>query len=379
MGALASVDVDKRDLIVSRNPATGEVLGEVREVGAAEIRDAVSRARGAQAAWGALPVQDRCTRVARFRDLVVARAEELCALIAAETGKTRAEALSMEVMVIADLATYFVKRAPRILAPEPISLHLLKNRGSYLHYAPRGVVGIISPWNFPFAIATGEMRDGADRRQRGGAQAVGGHAAHRAQDQGAVRRRGPADRAVPGGHRARRRRRGAHRQRHRLLHLHRLDRDRKEGRRRLRRAADPVRARARRQGAGDRLRRRRPRAHGARAGLGRVRQPGPGVRLGRARLRASGGARRAGAEDRSAEAATELRPGERHRLDDLGAPGRDRRGAHPVARSRTAPRCAPAASVAPAKGSPSRRRCSPTAARTWTSCRRRSSARSCRS
>jgi acyl-CoA reductase-like NAD-dependent aldehyde dehydrogenase len=157
MGALASVDVDKRDVIVSRNPDTGEVLGEVRESTPAEIRDAVSRARGAQAAWGTLTVKERCDRVARFRDLVVNRAEELCGLISAETGKTKAEALSMEVMVIADLATYFLKRAPRILAPEPISLHLLKNRGSYLHYQPRGVVGIISPWNFPFGIATGEM------------------------------------------------------------------------------------------------------------------------------------------------------------------------------------------------------------------------------
>jgi succinate-semialdehyde dehydrogenase/glutarate-semialdehyde dehydrogenase len=157
MGALASVDVDKRDVIVSRNPATGEVLGEVRESSPAEIRDAVSRARGAQAAWGALTVKERCERVARFRDIVVARAEELCALISAETGKTRPEALSMEVMIIADLATYFIKRAPRILAPEPISLHLLKNRASYLHYQPRGVVGIISPWNFPFGIATGEV------------------------------------------------------------------------------------------------------------------------------------------------------------------------------------------------------------------------------
>src|SRR5262249_35828944 len=121
MGALAKVDVDKHDVIVSRNPATGEVIGEVREASAAAIRDAVSRARGAEGAWGALPVKERCTRGARSRDLVVARAEELCALISAETGKTRTEALSMEVMVIADLMTYFIKRAPRILAPEPIS------------------------------------------------------------------------------------------------------------------------------------------------------------------------------------------------------------------------------------------------------------------
>src|SRR5437667_11573497 len=109
MGALAAVDVDKRDVIVSRNPLTGEVLGEVRESTAIEIRDAVARARGAQAEWGKLSVKDRCARVARFRDLVVARAEELCTLISAETGKTPAEALSMEVMVIADLATYFMQ------------------------------------------------------------------------------------------------------------------------------------------------------------------------------------------------------------------------------------------------------------------------------
>src|SRR5690348_16804838 len=137
MGALATVDVDKRDTIVSRNPATGEILGEVREHSAAEIRDAVARARAAQAAWGALPVEARAEKVGAFRDAIVQRAEELCGLVSAETGKTKVEALSMEVMVVADLATYFVKRAARILAPEPISIHLLKNRASYVHYVPR--------------------------------------------------------------------------------------------------------------------------------------------------------------------------------------------------------------------------------------------------
>ncbi len=157
MGALAMHDLDKKDVVVSRNPATGEVLGEVREMAPAEIKQAVARARTAQRDWGALSVRARAERVGRFRDLIVKRAEELCDLVVKETGKTRPEALSMEVMVIADLATYFIKRAPQILEPHPISLHLLKNRGSYLHYLPRGVVGIISPWNFPFGIAAGEI------------------------------------------------------------------------------------------------------------------------------------------------------------------------------------------------------------------------------
>ena len=156
MGGLATQDIGHKGTIISRNPATGESLGEVPDCTAVEIRDAVERARARQPAWAALSVEERAHQVARFRDLVVRRAPELCELIAREGGKTRAEALAMEVMIIADLATYFIKRAPKILAPEPISLHLLKNRSSYIHYVPRGVVGILSPWNFPFGIPVGE-------------------------------------------------------------------------------------------------------------------------------------------------------------------------------------------------------------------------------
>src|SRR5205807_4441667 len=47
-------------------------------------------------------------------------------------------------------------RAHKILAPRPVPLHLMKHRRSYIHYTPRGVVGIISPWNFPFSIPMGE-------------------------------------------------------------------------------------------------------------------------------------------------------------------------------------------------------------------------------
>jgi succinate-semialdehyde dehydrogenase/glutarate-semialdehyde dehydrogenase len=156
MGAVATTDIQHKGRIVSINPANGEILGEVPELGAAEVKAAVQRAREAQRAWGELSVPERCERVGRFRDQIVQRAPELCDLISREGGKTRAEALAMEVMVIADLSTYFLKRGAKILAPEPIPLHLLKNRASYLHYVPRGVVGIIAPWNFPFGIPIGE-------------------------------------------------------------------------------------------------------------------------------------------------------------------------------------------------------------------------------
>ena len=158
MGSAASnVSAKPADAhITSINPATGVPLGEVPDQGPAEIRAAVDAARQAQRAWGALSVEERAGRVVRFAEVLMARSEEVIDLLVREGGKTRIEALGMEVIVVADLVRYFAKHAPRMLAPEPIPLHLLKHRASYLHFVPRGVIGIIAPWNFPFSIPIGE-------------------------------------------------------------------------------------------------------------------------------------------------------------------------------------------------------------------------------
>src|SRR5207245_2907569 len=106
--------------IVSRNPATGAVLGEVPEQGPDEIRAAVARAREAQRGWRELSVVERGRRVLAFRDAIARRADEICDLISRECGKPRDEALAMEVIPAADLAGYFAKRGPEILAPQRI-------------------------------------------------------------------------------------------------------------------------------------------------------------------------------------------------------------------------------------------------------------------
>src|SRR3954451_20177980 len=143
--------------IKSYAPATGELLGEVRVSTKEEVRAAVARARKAQAAWAVLPVEERCERLYRLRDAMVERAEEIVEGVSRECGKPRHDCLSHEVMVTVDLLTYYCKNAPRILAPHDIGLHLLKHKKSTIHHAPRGVVGIISPWNFPFVIPMGDV------------------------------------------------------------------------------------------------------------------------------------------------------------------------------------------------------------------------------
>jgi succinate-semialdehyde dehydrogenase/glutarate-semialdehyde dehydrogenase len=117
-----------------------------------EVRQTVARAHRAQEAWAALPVEERAARVLRFRDAIVDRSDEIVDMLARECGKPRHEALLHEVMVVADLATYFAKNAAHLLAPRQLSLHLMKHRKSFVHLVPRGVVGVISPWNYPFQL-----------------------------------------------------------------------------------------------------------------------------------------------------------------------------------------------------------------------------------
>jgi succinate-semialdehyde dehydrogenase/glutarate-semialdehyde dehydrogenase len=155
-GAVASKDGSTRT-IKSWAPATGELLGEVRVSTREEVRAAVARARKAQAAWGVLPIEERCERLLRLRDALVERADEIVDTVSRECGKPRHEALSHEVTVTVDLLTYYCKNAARILAPHDIGLHLLKHKKSTIHHAPRGVVGVISPWNFPFVLPMGDV------------------------------------------------------------------------------------------------------------------------------------------------------------------------------------------------------------------------------
>ncbi|MBS2016965.1 MAG: aldehyde dehydrogenase family protein [Deltaproteobacteria bacterium] len=148
---------DRRSSITSYAPATGERLGEVRVASKDDVRATVQRARKAQAAWGVLPIEERCERLLRLRDAIVERADEIVDTVSRECGKPRQDALGQEVAITIDLLTWYCKNAPRILAPRDVGLHLLVHKKSTVHYQPRGVVGVISPWNFPFVIPMGDI------------------------------------------------------------------------------------------------------------------------------------------------------------------------------------------------------------------------------
>ena len=145
--------------IVCVNPATGEENGRVPLMNASEVAAAVSRARRAQGAWARLSFRARAEYVLRAREIVLARVDEIAALISRETGKPAAEATSMEVVPTLDLMHYFARNTAAMLNRQKIDIgqYQLMGRSSYIVYKPLGVVGIISPWNFPWATPLDEV------------------------------------------------------------------------------------------------------------------------------------------------------------------------------------------------------------------------------
>lgn len=114
--------------------------------------DLVRRLRQGQRAWGLLPLEARCERLLAFRDRWVDAADDLVSSVVETVGKPRLEALSHEVLVVADVATHYARRSRRVLAPREIEHRLLRHRRSYVHFAPRGIVAVIGPFNAPLAV-----------------------------------------------------------------------------------------------------------------------------------------------------------------------------------------------------------------------------------
>src|SRR6185503_1436520 len=113
----------------------------------------VDRARAAQTAWASRSFRDRGRIMMQARKLILKELDQIALLISRESGKPASEAVAMELAPSLDLMQYFARNTEGMLERERISIGLygLMGRTSYLVYKPVGVVGIISPWNFPWA------------------------------------------------------------------------------------------------------------------------------------------------------------------------------------------------------------------------------------
>jgi acyl-CoA reductase-like NAD-dependent aldehyde dehydrogenase len=147
-----------RRAIASTNPATGEVLRELECASEADIHSAVARARAAQPVWAERSLLQRIAILQEFQAKLHAKKSEIAAAITREAGKPLTEALTTEILVVLDAARFLIENAHRLLRNEPVphgNLATKLKRGRLLR-EPHGVVGIISPWNYPFSIPATE-------------------------------------------------------------------------------------------------------------------------------------------------------------------------------------------------------------------------------
>jgi acyl-CoA reductase-like NAD-dependent aldehyde dehydrogenase len=148
--------------VVSVNPATGATLREFECASEPEVQAAVDRARAAQPGWAELGVRKRIAILRDFQRLLHQKKSEVAELVTREAGKPYVEALLTEVMVVLDAARFLIENAYRLLRDEPIPHGNLamKTKSGRLLREPYGVIGIISPWNYPFSIPATESLAG---------------------------------------------------------------------------------------------------------------------------------------------------------------------------------------------------------------------------
>ncbi|MDR1710431.1 MAG: aldehyde dehydrogenase family protein [Propionibacteriaceae bacterium] len=152
--ALAAVPAERPAFDVI-SPIDGSLLANVPAGSPDDVREAVARARAAQPGWAALGAWERADVIARFAAQVYANQDDLLDLIHAENGKSRIHALD-EVLDVLLTASYFSANAGRLLKAGRRRGAIPVLTSTRVHYQPKGVVGMITPWNYPLTLTASD-------------------------------------------------------------------------------------------------------------------------------------------------------------------------------------------------------------------------------
>ncbi len=153
-GANGKPDADSFDV---HRPVDGSVIRSLPVDTPEQVAEAAARARAAQPAWEALGFDGRRRWMDALRDWILENQERLDSIMQEETGKVRADA-ALEAFYCLEAINFWVDQGPGFCADEKISPHnpLLRGKRAKIVYHPYGVVGLISPWNFPVILSIGD-------------------------------------------------------------------------------------------------------------------------------------------------------------------------------------------------------------------------------
>jgi succinate-semialdehyde dehydrogenase/glutarate-semialdehyde dehydrogenase len=141
-----------REPIEIENPATGELLGTVPTCNGDDVALAVRRARAAQARWRETSFGERERILLRFHDLVLERRDEVLDVLQLEAGKARRHAFE-EILDVAMVTRYYARSAESHLRTHRRRGAFPVLTATWEHHHPLGVVGVISPWNYPLTLS----------------------------------------------------------------------------------------------------------------------------------------------------------------------------------------------------------------------------------
>ncbi|MGD2042225.1 MAG: succinic semialdehyde dehydrogenase [Acidimicrobiia bacterium] len=150
-----AVDADRAALPVHA-PFTGDEIGSVPLANDDDVHAAVERGRAAQKRWAATPIDVRARVLSRFHDLLIDRADTAIDIVQLEGGKARIPAFE-EVFDTVATTRYYLKTGPELLARKRRAVSLPGMTTAYEYRHPHGVVGSITPWNFPFTLAISDI------------------------------------------------------------------------------------------------------------------------------------------------------------------------------------------------------------------------------
>ncbi len=156
--------IDGQDVATSRRfaairPSTGEEFAEVHRAGPAEIDAAVAAARKAFRHWSQTSFGARQKHLAKLLEVVRRSHVEIERLIATEQGKPIGEARAVDIVPAADTLRYLSRNLRNLLSPCPVDYEqiLFAHKEASFRFDPLGVIAVVTPWNFPFAIPMVEI------------------------------------------------------------------------------------------------------------------------------------------------------------------------------------------------------------------------------
>jgi acyl-CoA reductase-like NAD-dependent aldehyde dehydrogenase len=144
--------------IAVENPATGEIVARVPDLGAETVAEMAARGRAAQPEWESYGFDGRARVMLRAQRWVMDNAERVVETIVSETGKTYEDAQLAEIGYAGNAFGFWAKEAKGYLADERVksSQLLVKGKKLLLRYRPIGLVGVIGPWNYPLTNSFGD-------------------------------------------------------------------------------------------------------------------------------------------------------------------------------------------------------------------------------